>query len=76
VKWVDDHLHRLRHRPLLICWGQHDFVFDLDYLAEWRRRFPEAEVHLFENAGHYLLEDEPRAVIEVMRRFFENHPTD
>jgi haloalkane dehalogenase len=76
VKWVDDHLHRLRHRPLLICWGQHDSVFDLDYLAEWRRRFPAAEVHLFENAGHYLLEDEPRAVIDVMRRFLENPPTD
>ena len=76
VKWVDDHLHRLRQRPLLICWGKHDFVFDLDYLAEWRRRFPAAEVHLFENAGHYLLEDEPRAVIGVMRRFLEKHPTD
>lgn len=76
VQWVDDNLHRLRHRPLLICWGRHDFVFDGDYLAEWRRRFPAAEVHLFENAGHYLLEDEPQRVIAVIRRFLDKHPTD
>jgi haloalkane dehalogenase len=74
VRWVDDHLHRLRHLPMLICWGKHDFVFDEDYLIEWRRRFPAAEVHCFDNAGHYLLEDEPQAVTAVMRRFLTRHP--
>jgi haloalkane dehalogenase len=74
VRWVDHNLRRLRHCPMLICWGKHDFVFDSDYLAEWRRRFPAAEVHLFEQAGHYLLEDEPRAVAEVVRRFLDQHP--
>lgn len=74
VKWVDDNLHGLRPLPMLICWGKHDFVFDLDYLAEWRRRFPAAKVHLFENAGHYLLEDEPRAVIRAIRHFLHLHP--
>ena len=73
VKFVDDNLHRMRHLPMLICWGKHDFVFDLDYLAEWRRRFPEAEVHLFENAGHYLLEDEPQAVAGTVRKFLHGH---
>ena len=73
VKTVDDNLHRLGHLPMLICWGKHDFVFDLDYYAEWRRRFPGAEAHLFENAGHYLLEDEPRAVTETIRHFLERH---
>lgn len=69
VKFVDDNLHRLRHLPMLICWGKHDFVFDLDYLAEWQRRFPDAEVHLFESAGHYLLEDEPQAVTKIISNF-------
>lgn len=73
VKLVDDNLHRMRHLPILICWGKHDFVFDLDYLAEWRRRFPEAEVHLFERAGHYLLEDEPQAVARTIRTFLHRH---
>ncbi len=73
VKTVDDNLHRLGHLPMLICWGKHDFVFDLDYYAEWRRRFPGAEAHLFEDAGHYLLEDEPRAVTETIRHFLKRH---
>jgi cis-3-alkyl-4-acyloxetan-2-one decarboxylase len=75
VKYVDDNLHRLRHLPMLICWGKHDFVFDLDYYAEWRRRFPDAEAHLFDRAGHYLLEDEPRAVTETIRHFLQRHRT-
>jgi cis-3-alkyl-4-acyloxetan-2-one decarboxylase len=74
VKSVDDQLHRLRHLPMLICWGRHDFVFDLDYFHEWQRRFPDAEAHLFENAGHYLLEDEPLAVTETIQSFLHRHP--
>jgi pimeloyl-ACP methyl ester carboxylesterase len=73
VKFVDTNLHRLAHLPMLICWGKHDFVFDLDYLAEWRRRFPGAEIHHFERAGHYLLEDEPRAVTRTIRHFLRRH---
>lgn len=74
AKFVDDNLHRLRHLPMLICWGKHDFVFDLDYFHEWQRRFPDAEAHLFENAGHYLLEDEPQAVTRTIQDFFDRHP--
>ena len=71
VKHVDDNLHHLRHLPMLICWGKHDFVFDLDYFQEWQRRFPEAEAHLFEKAGHYLLEDEPLAVTQTIKSFLQ-----
>ena len=74
AKFVDDNLHRLRELPMLICWGKHDFVFDLDYFREWQRRFPDAEAHLFENAGHYLLEDEPQAVTRTIQGFFDRHP--
>lgn len=74
AKFVDDNLHRLRHLPMLICWGKHDFVFDLDYFHEWQRRFPNAEAHLLENAGHYLLEDEPQAVTRIIQNFLDQHP--
>jgi haloalkane dehalogenase len=72
VSEVAEKLDRLRHLPILICWGQHDFVFDLDYLKEWRQRFPEAEAHVLENAGHYVLEDAPDTVIRLMATFFKN----
>jgi len=69
VKRAEDRLHTLSRVPMLICWGRGDFVFDMDYFTEWRRHFPDAATHLFPNAGHYLLEDEPDAVVKAVKAF-------
>ncbi len=69
VKQVDENLYRLADIPLLILWGEHDFVFDHSYLEEWRRRFPQAEVHRFSRAGHYVLEDEPEEAVKRIEAF-------
>ena len=74
VKSVDSRLDRLSAIPMMICWGAHDFVFDNDYLKQWQKRFPHAEVHYFKNAGHYVLEDEPEAIISRIRDFLKRHP--
>jgi len=74
VRHADAHLHRLSAIPTLICWGMHDFVFDQDYLQEWQRRFENAEVHRFEDAGHYLLEDAADRLVPLIVRFLERHP--
>lgn len=62
----------LRDKPVLICWGMRDFVLDGDILARWLELFPEAEVHRFADAGHYVLEDETAAigdlVVDFLRR--------
>ena len=73
VKDVEDNLHRLSEIPMLICWGKHDFVFTENYLAEWRKRFPGAETHIFENAGHYVLEDEPEKTASAIKDFLNRH---
>jgi cis-3-alkyl-4-acyloxetan-2-one decarboxylase len=62
-------LERFQDRPMLICWGMKDFVFDAEYLAEWERRFPRAEVHRFEDAGHWILEDKPAEVAALVKAF-------
>jgi haloalkane dehalogenase len=67
---ASEKLEKLNHLPVLICWGRHDFVFDLDYFNEWRQRFPTAEPHLFKEAGHYILEDAPDQVARLMTDFF------
>ncbi len=72
VKYVDENLYKLSHIPMLICWGQHDFVFDAAYLLEWRRRFPNAEVHAFSDAGHYVLEDVPDEIVLLVKDFLQN----
>jgi haloalkane dehalogenase len=74
VKQIDDQLQTLSKLPMLICWGEHDFVFDLDYLGEWQRRFPEAQIHRFPQAGHYVLEDVPEKIIPLTRDFLRQYP--
>jgi haloalkane dehalogenase len=74
VREVDENLGHLREIPVMICWGKHDFVFDIDYFREWQRRLPAAETHLLDRCGHYLLEDEPSHILELMKDFLKSHP--
>lgn len=67
-------LERLAQVPLLVAWGMRDYIFDQSFLEEWRRRFPKAEYHRFETAGHYLLEDAGDEVIPLISRFLLDHP--
>lgn len=65
-------LGQFADRPALICWGHKDFIFDRHFLAVWRRLLPNAEVHEFADAGHYILEDAAEDVIPLVKRFIEN----
>ncbi|MBL7646522.1 MAG: alpha/beta fold hydrolase [Candidatus Hydrogenedentes bacterium] len=56
-------------RPMLICWGLLDFVFDKHFLKLWTDQFPQAEVHRFTDCGHYILEDAKDEVIGLVQRF-------
>jgi len=71
VRDVDNNLHKIKDIPMLICWGEHDFVFDNDYLIEWQHRFPKAIVHTFSNAGHYVLEDARDQIVSLVGNFFK-----
>ena len=66
---TEDQLHVLNKVPMCICWGEKDFVFDLGFLKEWKRRFPAAEVHSFPVAGHYVLEDASAEIQEIVAEF-------
>jgi haloalkane dehalogenase len=71
VSSVADGIGQFNNLPILICWGELDFVFDRHFLAEWRRRFPHAEVHSFADCGHYILEDAKDEVVPLIKRFLE-----
>jgi haloalkane dehalogenase len=57
--------------PMLLGFGERDWVFDKHFLAEWKRRFPLAEVHSFADAGHYVLEDKGDVLIPRILDFLE-----
>ena len=68
---AQDGLAHFRDIPVLICWGEKDFIFNRDFLSEWIRRFPQAEVHRFPKAGHYVTEDVFEEIIPVVKKFLE-----
>jgi cis-3-alkyl-4-acyloxetan-2-one decarboxylase len=74
VSWVQGRLDVLRAVPMLILWGMRDFVFDHHFLEEWARRFPDAKVHRFSDAGHYLFEDEAAAIHGLVSSFLAAQP--
>jgi haloalkane dehalogenase len=71
VTEIADGLPRLAEKPILICWGDKDFVFDHHFLAEWQRVYPDAELHRYADGGHYILEDYGDEIIPLIRDFFQ-----
>ena len=64
-------LHEFADRPAFIGWGLRDFVFDRHFLEGFREALPQAEVHAFEDAGHYVLEDKHEALVPAIREFLD-----
>lgn len=64
-------LQRFAGLPACIVWGEKDWCFTRHFREEWMRRFPDAEVHRLEHAGHWLLEDEPEEALRHVRGFLE-----
>ena len=67
-------LHEFADRPAFIGWGLRDFVFDRHCLDAFTAAWPRAEVHAFEDANHYVLEDRHEVLVPAIRRFLETHP--
>lgn len=66
---LEREIHSLAARPHLVIWGLKDPIFDRDYLAAWRRRFPGAEVHALEEAAHWVVEEAHEHILPLMRAF-------
>ena len=61
-------------RPAFLGWGLKDFVFDKHFLAGFRAALPQAEVHAYEDAGHYVLEDKHELLVPLIRDFLQRNP--
>lgn len=70
---IQDSLGALANRPILVCWGLRDFVFDRHFLARWRQIYPRAEVREYPDCGHYVLEDAADEIIPLVGAFLDDH---
>jgi len=71
VSAISDGIGQFINLPMLILWGELDFVFDRHFLAEWLQRFPNAELQSFQDCGHYILEDAKENVVPLISRFLD-----
>ncbi len=69
VTQTQNKLKDLSNKPILILWGDRDFVFDHHFLADWRKYCPSATVKTYPNGGHYILEDETESVINEIQQW-------
>jgi pimeloyl-ACP methyl ester carboxylesterase len=67
-------LHEYADRPAFIGWGLRDFVFDRHFLEGFTSALPNAAVHAFEDAGHYVLEDKRAELVPAIRAFLDANP--
>ncbi|MEI7989107.1 MAG: alpha/beta fold hydrolase [Chloroflexota bacterium] len=58
-----------KDHPMLIAWGDKDPVFSRKFFDEWNQRFPQAQSHLFQDAGHYVLEDAYERILPLILKF-------
>ena len=61
-------------RPVFIGWGLQDFVFDKHFLKVFETQLPNAEKHVFADAGHYVLEDKADVLVPAIRKFLDSNP--
>ncbi len=70
---VLDSLYRqlpvLADRPIQLIWGMQDWCFRPQCLEMLHSVFSGAEVHRFEDAGHYVIEDAHERIVPILREF-------
>lgn len=64
---IEKQLPSLRNKSIQLIWGGRDFCLHTGFLKRWKTEFfPEASVHCFPEAGHYLLEDAPEKILPLI----------
>jgi haloalkane dehalogenase len=74
VSEIERGLGRFEKTPILLLWGQKDFVFKPAVCDVFERIWPHAETHRFPRAGHYVLEDARDEIPPILLDFLTRHP--
>jgi len=61
--------------PVLLVWGRHDPYLPVRYAEGQREFFPQAQVHVLDDSGHWPFADNPERVAELMIPFLRQAVT-
>ena len=73
-----EHAEALRphDRPALVIWGDRDPFLPQTLANSNREGFPDADIHVFENSGHWPFVDEEERTVSLMSAFMRRHVTE
>jgi pimeloyl-ACP methyl ester carboxylesterase len=61
--------------PTCFIWGEDDHVFPADtFLPLWQGTYPHGETHMIPRADHFLQEDAPEEICDVIKDFLKRNP--
>jgi len=67
-QWLREH-----QPPLLVMWGRYDTSFTVEGAEAYKKDVPKAEVHILD-AGHFAMDLQAQAVIDLTETFLKAHP--
>ena len=73
VSGIEQGLSLFAQTPVLLLWGDQDFVFGPEVMTVFENIWPHAEGHHFPDAGHYVLEDASGEILPILRDFLARH---
>ncbi len=60
--------------PTTIIWAMQDPAIPPPVIEAWKGVYPHAEEHRIETASHFLQEDEPEQIVELIQDFLKRNP--
>lgn len=63
---LTDHLHELGQLPVQLIWGADDIWQVTDWAHRLHESIPGSTLHILENCGHLVMEDQPARVRELI----------
>jgi haloalkane dehalogenase len=71
---IERGLPTLAELPWMFIWGMRDWCFSPHFLDRFLEFIPRGEVHRFDDAGHYVIEDAYERIVPLVEQFLEKHP--
>jgi pimeloyl-ACP methyl ester carboxylesterase len=67
-------LEKLQIKPAMLAEGLQDRgIWPENAIADFKAIWPNAPVTTFENAGHFIQEDVPQALVSLIHQFIQIH---
>jgi haloalkane dehalogenase len=66
---IEAGLAELASWPIMLVWGMQDWCFRPECLRRFQQHWPKAVVHELHAAGHYVVEDAPAEVAQLVEQF-------